>query len=127
LGGIVIKYNSKKGGKMRRIRQTIKAGKKGTIKLVKKFGPRLVRVRYYYDLNKKKRITTVELIHEELKWEPSRIPPYEIVYIKLNWSEREMAEKIKKNGGKWNNSIRLWEIPFGKAKELGIRSKIVGD
>jgi hypothetical protein len=52
---------------MRRLTKTIKAGQKGTKKLVKRFGPKLIRVRYYYDSKKKKRYTTIEIIKEENK------------------------------------------------------------
>ena len=51
-------------------RATLRPGKKGTKKLVARFGDRLICVRYRYDARRRKRFTTVELIVEEADWTP---------------------------------------------------------
>jgi hypothetical protein len=48
------------------IRLTLKPGQKGTKKLLRRYGDKLVCVRYRYDPQNKKRYKTVELIEEEL-------------------------------------------------------------
>ena len=48
-------------------RLTLRPGQNGTRKLVERFGKRLVRVRYRYDTEQRKRYTTVELIEQGLR------------------------------------------------------------
>ena len=55
-------------------RLTLKPGQKGTGRLVNIYGDRLVRVRYRYDEERKRRLKTVELIVEETDWNPERPP-----------------------------------------------------
>jgi len=110
---------------MLRVRQTIKPGKRGTRKYLEKYGGRLICVRYHYDLEKRKRITTVEIIEEESDWSPERILSSTIVQIQVNWGELDLARRIKKNGGKWNKEKQVWEIVYGKAREMLIESRIV--
>jgi len=110
---------------MIRTRQTIKPGRKGTRKLLDKYGDRLVCVRYHYDYKQQERITTVELIEERAKWRPNRIASSTIVPIKVNWGEEEIARRIKKSGGKWNKTKKIWELSYGKAKDLHIESRII--
>jgi hypothetical protein len=110
---------------MKRIRQTIKAGKRGTTKYVDKYGPDLLYVRYYYDWEKRKRITTIELVVDRKKWEPKKIPYLTIVKLKVGTEEYDLRQKIKEKGGKWNKEKGVWEIAFGKVKELGLQSRII--
>lgn len=110
---------------MKSSRQTIKAGLRGTKKLVDKFGPDLLFVRYYYDLEKHKKITTVEIVTDSKKWEPKKIPPTTIVKVKVGIGEQEIQRKIREKGGKWNKEKGVWEIAFGSVKELGLQSRIV--
>ncbi len=49
---------------------TLKPGQRGTKKLLKKYGNRLICVRYRYDEEKKLRYKTVELIVDVSEWEP---------------------------------------------------------
>jgi hypothetical protein len=109
---------------MKSSRQTIKAGKKGTKKFVDKYGPSLLYVRYYYDIKRQKRITTVELLLDEKSWVPKKINPNKLVHIKVQWGESEIAQRIKQSGGKWIQEKKVWEIPFGKVKELGIQNRM---
>jgi hypothetical protein len=110
---------------MKRARQTIKAGLRGTKKLVTKFGPDLLFVRYYYDIEKQRKITTVEIVTDKIKWEPKKIPPTTIVKLKIGIEEFEIQRKIKEKGGKWNKEKGVWELAFGKVKELRLQSRLV--
>ena len=49
---------------------TLKPGQRGTKKLVKEYGDRLVCVRYRYDGENNMRYKTVELIVDTTKWSP---------------------------------------------------------
>jgi hypothetical protein len=51
-------------------RVTVRPGQRGTKKLVRRFGERLICVRYRYDASQRKRFTTVELIVDEAPWSP---------------------------------------------------------
>jgi hypothetical protein len=61
-----------------RAKLTLRPGQRGTKKLVRKYGDRLVCVRYRYDGERRKRYKTVELIIEESDWEPkaAHLPDY---------------------------------------------------
>jgi hypothetical protein len=50
---------------MWRTRLTLTPGASGTKKLLARYGKRLVCVRYHYDAERPRRITTVELLDEE--------------------------------------------------------------
>ena len=49
----------------------LKPGDKGTKRLVAEYGERLLCVRYRYDKERGKRLKTVELIVEEVDWQPA--------------------------------------------------------
>ena len=91
----------------------LKPGQKGTKKLLDKYGDRLICVRYRYDKERKKRLKTIELIVEEVDWDPIKTiqSVNEIVYVQVNLEEKELQKRIKAVGGKWNYKKKLWEIP----------------
>src|SRR5258708_12037277 len=53
-------------------RLTLKPGQNGTKKLMEKYGDKLLAVRYRYDAEGRTRLKTVELIEEQLEWDPVR-------------------------------------------------------
>ncbi len=55
-------------------RVTLPPGRNGTKKLLRQYGDRLLRVRYRYDSVTRRRLTTVELIVDEVPWEPAAPP-----------------------------------------------------
>ena len=113
-----------------RTRLTLNPGQKGTKKLVTKYGDRLIRVRYRYDEEKKRRYKTVELIEEEVDWEPGRqttSPLDQTVYIKVEWGEADIAWKVKKAGGVWNKKRKAWELERGKVAALNLEDRITGN
>jgi hypothetical protein len=111
---------------MWRTRLTLKAGQRGTKNLQKKFGWRLICVRYRYDSVQKKRWKTVELLEEEILWEPSaKRKRWACVRIAL--SESALRWKIKAAGGIWDAKNRVWKIPLIKIKPLGLESRVVSN
>ena len=54
-----------------RTRLILKPGQRGTKRLGKQYGDRLLCVRYRYDEKRRKRLKTVELIVDEVDWQPS--------------------------------------------------------
>lgn len=112
-------------------RLTLRPGQNGTRKLAERFGKRLVRVRYRYDEILRKRYTTVELIVAESDWTPrdrkprATHPPDEMVYVRVAYGEEGLRAKLKALGAIWRPRQKLWELPWGVARGLGIDDRVV--
>lgn len=108
-------------------RLTLRAGQKGTKRLIAKHGDRLVCGRYRYDAQKQKRYKTVELIVEEIDWRPIPKKPRgdDIAEIKVNWGEAEIGKGVKQAGGKWNAQKKVWELRYDQVVKLGMEKRIV--
>ena len=107
--------------------KTLLAGQPGTQKWVQKYGQALVCVRYKYDLRRRTKLKTVELIVEENPWilDERRVPPNKIVGVKVAYGEVALGRTIRAAGGRWNRKKRLWELPYKEAKNLGLEDRIV--
>jgi hypothetical protein len=110
-------------------RKKLSPGQPGTKKLLKKYGKKLVCVRYRYDVLRHKRIKTVELIEEEVTWQKNsnKIPRNKIVKIRINYGEINLTRAVKSLGGRWNKSKKVWELPYREVLALGLVSRIVDD
>jgi hypothetical protein len=110
-----------------RTRLKLNPGERGTKKLQAKYGDRLVCVRYRYDEQQQKRYKTVELIEEEVDWEPKRdeVAARTLVEIQVDWMEGELREQVKAAGGRWNPERKVWRMEYGKVKDLGLEKRIV--
>jgi hypothetical protein len=121
------------GGRMES-RVTLRPGEKGTKKLVQEHGHRLVCVRYRYDAAARMRYKTVELIVEQVPWDPGartadperrpRRPP-SLVGVRVAWDDRALQQRIKDAGGRWVRSLRLWVLPLTAAKRLDLTDRLV--
>ncbi len=110
-------------------RVTLKPGNKGTKKLVTQFGERLVCVRYRYDAVAQVRYKTVELVIEQLPWNPAqrarrqgagpRRPPV-LVGLRVHFHEEQLRRRVKDAGGRWLPQEKLWVVPIGVARRLGL-------
>jgi len=107
--------------------KTLIPGDPGTKKWMKAYGDRLLRIRYRYDRNTKKKIKTVELIVEEKSYRNKKtgIPGNKIVHVKIKYGEIHMARLVKAAGGKWNREKKFWEIKYGEVKALGLTHRII--
>jgi hypothetical protein len=92
------------------------------MKLLEECGDRLVCVRYRYDKEARKRYTTVELTVHEAEWQPSA---ERSAWVRVDWGERELAIRVKRAGGRWDKSRKLWEVPLEKVRTLGLESRVV--
>ncbi len=112
---------------MMRTRLHLKPGQKGTKQLLAQYGDRLVCVRYRYDTQRKKRFKTVELIIAERDWEPpaSRFTADTMVGVRIGFAEVDMRERVKKAGGKWNRSHKVWELRYDQVVALKLEARIV--
>lgn len=109
-------------------RLTLKPGANGTKTLLRKYGGRLLAVRYRYDEERRVRLKTVELIEEEIPWVPS-LPadqdPNEWVLVRVNYDEASLREAVKLFGGRWQQDRKLWSLRIGAAYKLGLDNRIV--
>ena len=108
-------------------RLNLKPGQRGAKRLAAQYGDRLVCVRYRYDEKRKKRLKTVELIVEEVDWEPQkdRIASDSMVGIHIGLKEKELQDKVKKTGGRWDRKRQVWDIRYEKVLELGLKDRII--
>jgi hypothetical protein len=104
-----------------RVRLTRKPGQKGTKELTLLYGKKLVCVRYRYDIEKRRRYKTVEIIVEESEW----IPNDALVLVKVAWGEKEISYKVKMAGGVWNKGKQAWELRYDKVVELQLEDRLV--
>jgi hypothetical protein len=114
-------------------RVTLRPGQRGTKKLVQRFGDRLICVRYRYDAAQQKRFTTVELIVEESPWHPvsssGTLRPSgdspEQVAVRVGYREEVLRQQVKAARGRWDADRRLWQLPLGRVRALGLVDRIV--
>lgn len=108
-------------------RLTLRPGQNGTKKLVQKYGARLLAVRYRYDARRGSRLKTVELVEEELPWQPP-LPagqdPDRPVLVRVGVSELELRKAVKSAGGRWQPERKLWQMPWGVVQAMGLESRV---
>ena len=109
-----------------RTRLTLAPGQNGTKKLARRFGERLVCVRYRYDEATKRRFKTVELVVDEIPWERTRRPD-PTVRIRLGIDEVRIREAVKTAGGRWLPRERLWLLKLSEVRRLRLQHRIVGE
>ena len=121
------------------IRTVRRPGEKGTQDLVKKYGERLICIRYRYDPVRKKRLKTVELIVAARDWQPPELHPQETkatglgpkrfytkrVGLRIGFEESELRTQIKAAGGLWDTKERLWFVPEEEVRRLGLVQRVV--
>jgi hypothetical protein len=111
-----------------RTRLTLQPDQDGAKELREKYGERLVCVRYRYDEATKERWKTVELIIDKSVWEPSSKWSAEtLVALRVAAQEREVRQRVKAAGGKWNPKEGVWELAYGQVVTLGLRERIVAE
>jgi hypothetical protein len=103
----------------------LQPGSRGTRKLLAQYGKRLLYVRYRYDERLKRRIKTVELIVDEIVWEPKPPRPGTKVNVRIQYTEDAIRRQIKNSGGRWDGKVQVWRMRYDKAIELGLRDRIV--
>jgi len=84
------------------------------------FGDKLLCVRYRVDPERQRRQTTVELVVDEAPTLGSAR-----VGLRIAWAEKELRQRVKEAGGKWDAKAGLWMLPLGTARQLGLAERIV--
>jgi hypothetical protein len=108
-------------------KKTVSAGKPGTKKWIKKFGHKLICVRYKYDIENKRKIKTVELEVENQAWEldVNRIPANKLTRLKVDYGEIHVGKVIRAAGGRWDKKNKYWELPYREVVALGLEDRII--
>jgi hypothetical protein len=87
-------------------------------------------VRYRYDVDRRLRFKTVELVEEQRPWIPtlaSTRDPNESVFVRIGFEEADLRAAIKSAGGRWSQEHKLWKLRVATAYELGLDNRIVDD
>jgi len=109
-------------------RLTLRPGMPGTKKLHARFGDRLVCVRYVYDKERRRRLKTVELVVEEVEWQPRdrrpRRRPHDLVGVGIAYHEHALRQAVKAAGGIWRPRQRLWEVSWATVVALGLAERV---
>ena len=117
-----------------RIGKTVKPGKPGSARWVRRFGDRLICVRYRYDRGRSMRYTTVELVVDICPWTPGVLFPRgadpdglapEVVFVQVSFNEQALREQVKAAGGRWDRERKAWELRFEHVIRLGLKHRIV--
>ncbi len=107
---------------------TLKPGQKGTKELLEKYGTALLYVRYRYDEVRGVRLKTIELVIEEKQWQPPfRWRDGDIVPVAVSYAERNLREKLKALGGRWEPEDKHWRVPYGLIRGTELEDKIPAD
>ena len=116
------------------IRVTLRPGEKGTKALVQEHGSRLLWARDRYDAAARVRYKTVELIVEQVPWNPTESAvdregppgtPPSLVGVRVAWEDRALQQRVIEAGGRWMRRLRLWVLPLAAAKRLGLGDRLV--
>lgn len=107
------------------VRTTLRPGNKGTRALLRKYGKRLISVRYRYDRDKGMCYKTVELVEECWAWDPTlNYHPDRQVALRIHFSEETLRQAIKARGGKWDQKNKLWWLDWHSVVELSLESRL---
>jgi len=106
----------------------LQPGRKGTKRLLEKYGDSLLCVRYRYDARRGVRLKTVELIVEEKALQvPLPFHDEDIVDILVRYSEKSLREMLKAAGGKWDPGSKLWHVSYGAIRGTELTDRILLD
>ncbi len=105
----------------------LQPGEPGTKKLVARYGENLICVRYRYDFAGQRRLKTVELVVEEVPWQPpvEEVSPTQVMRVWIPYDDRELQKQMEAGSGKWNQQQQAWELPYREVVELGLTDFIL--
>ncbi len=115
-----------------KVTKTFKPHQNGAKRFFKQYQDQLVAVRYRQE--GLKQYTTIELIVDEkdidhklhyLKTPVHSYSPEDYLPIRVQWNELEDRHAVKSAGGLWQQSDRVWALPFPAVTTLGLQNRIV--
>lgn len=110
------------------ISKKLSPGQPGTKRYMRQFGAALVCVRYRTHPETATRYTTVEIVVDE-KQRPKSVLPGGIeettpVAVTVAFGETDLRQRVKQAGGKWDQERKIWLLPYGIARKLGLHGRI---
>ena len=95
----------------------LKPGQNGTQRLVNRFGDALLCVRYRYDELNDENLTTVEIIVDRRPRDRNlRFRDTDIVSVSVHYTEKELRDRLKVAGGRWDPEERVWKVLYGSIR-----------
>ncbi len=112
-----------------RIQRTLLPQQNGTKKFTAQYGDRLVCVRYRYDTEQQRKITTVEVVVDERPWapDPQRVHPNKRLSLTVGYDEVDVRNTVKAAGGKWDGRQKVWRLAYKQVVALGLMDRVVSD
>ena len=114
------------------VTKTLRPGDRGTARLLREYGDQLICVRYRFDAERNKHVTTVEIVVderdaiEERELSDDRIPiSQEFVVVRIDFHETQLREQAKQANGIWDPERRSWVLPYPAVLRLGLEGRII--
>lgn len=89
-------------------------------------------MRYRFDHERNKNITTVEIVVDERDVTEEPEPhlnqdpvPQESVIVRIDFHETELREQAKQAKGIWDPERRGWILPYQAVRRLGLEGRII--
>lgn len=105
----------------------LKPGQKGTRRLVEQYGDALLCVRYRYDVKRRVRLKTVEIIVDERPDHSTHFNDGDIVPVTVNYEEIELREQLRALRARWDAQLKLWFVPYRLIHGTALESRIVAE
>ena len=113
--------------------KTLRPGVNGTKKFLQQYGESLVAVRYRRDRQRKRQLTTIELVIDE------RDPPdprfcrngelsrqrVQMVSVKLDFDELDLRQAVKRCEARWDREKKVWWLKREDAVALRLLDRVV--
>lgn len=115
------------------ISKKLAPGQPGTKRYQRQFGDALVCVRYRIHPETATRYTTVEIVVDEKQLPgftaPGGTSDETLIALTIAYGEAELRQRVKQAGGKWDQDKKVWQLPYGIARQLGLHGRIrkIGD
>jgi 6-phosphogluconate dehydrogenase (decarboxylating) len=99
---------------------------------VRRYGNKLVKVRYREDLDKQSVYTTVEVIitQRDIKPATNQSAVYaaqnkEWVAVQIDFKETQLRATVKALGAKWSIERKVWVMLYQHAVEAGVLNRVI--
>lgn len=104
--------------------KTLWPGQRGTLKLVDRFGSKLICVRYRHDPSELLRFTTVELVIDTAPVRGRRSDET-ICDVRIGPREYALHAEAKADGARWNPAERIWRMNGRSVKRLALYTRVL--
>jgi hypothetical protein len=105
----------------------LKPGQPGTRQELKKYGDKLLCVRYRVDPSNSLKYKTVEIIESVIpdRMKQKSIPPNKKFDLRLNPYDSSLRKIVIQAGGHWNLKKRVWQLSYSQILNLGLEKHII--